>query len=113
MSRHKSCGGSERRPATVCSAFAPFWDSSILLEVASATLSPMDIAQWWPKLESSTQKWLVDNNGDTIPPHVIVEIAAAGGPGGGLSDTDLSDGGLSDADVDWVEAVANEETPNK
>lgn len=63
----------------------------------------MDIAQWWPKLESSTQKWLVDNNGDTIPPHVIAEIAAAGGP----------DGGLSDADVDWVEAVANEETPHK
>jgi hypothetical protein len=66
----------------------------------------MDVAQWWPKLESSTQKWLVDNNGDTMPPHVIAEIAAAGG-------AEFPSGRLSDADVDWVEAVANEETPHK
>ncbi len=65
----------------------------------------MTIEQWWPNLEPSTREWLVENNGDAIPSELIVEITAAGGA------DDLSGRRLSDDAVDWVEAVANDESP--
>jgi hypothetical protein len=62
----------------------------------------MEIEQWWPKLSESTQVWLQQNNGSALPENVAAEIVAAGGP---AADE------LADADVDWIEAVANGETP--
>lgn len=64
----------------------------------------MDVDEWWPKLKKSTRQWLIENNGDTIPANLIVEISEAGG---------AVDSGFhfSDEVVDWIEATANGEKP--
>ncbi len=75
----------------------------------------MSIEEWWPKLEPSTQKWLIENNGDAVPPDVTAEITRAGG----LITSDewwVGRSGplgfyFSDEAVDWIEAVANGEAP--
>ncbi len=75
----------------------------------------MSIADWWPKLQPSTRDWLIANNGDAVPAAMVVEITEAVGPD--TSDEWVGQDGpaglyLSDAAVDWIEAVANEETPD-
>jgi hypothetical protein len=73
----------------------------------------MAIEQWWGTLPAATKEWLTDNNGDAVPPPIVAEIAAVGGP----SETDSwwvhEDGAdvlfLPDDAVDWIEAVANGE----
>jgi hypothetical protein len=65
----------------------------------------MGIEQWWPKVRASTQRWLTENNGDTIPDELAAEITVAGGV---LDEDSL----LTDHDSDWIEAVANGETPD-
>jgi hypothetical protein len=62
----------------------------------------MEIEEWWSKLSESTQDWLMQNNGIALPPEVSAELVAAGGP---------ADDELADAEIDWIEAVANGETP--
>jgi hypothetical protein len=67
----------------------------------------MNIETWWPKLKSSTQNWLIQNNGDIVSAEVANEITEAGGsvvskPSGAY---------LADEVTDWIEAVANGETP--
>lgn len=75
----------------------------------------MNIQQWWPKLQPSTQQWLVDNNGDVVPNGIILEIVRAGGPATGDPWWDESGeaGGvvLPDEAIDWIEATANDESP--
>jgi hypothetical protein len=75
----------------------------------------MDIEQWWPKLKPSTREWLIENNGDALPPDIIVEITAAGGSTSSdasrIGDSDSSGFYISDEESDWIEAVANGETP--
>jgi hypothetical protein len=66
---------------------------------------PETIEQWWPALAESTRAWLIENNGDELPPEIIAEVTAAGGA------ADLDGAHLSDAAVDWVETVANDESP--
>lgn len=61
----------------------------------------MSIQEWWPKLEPVTREWLIANNGDDVPGDVSAEIVRAGGP-------EL----LTDEDIDWIEAAANDETPD-
>lgn len=61
----------------------------------------MDIEQWWTKLAPSTQDWLIENNGDAVSAEIVAEITAAGGSVSGET--------LSDEEIDWIEAVANEE----
>ena len=39
----------------------------------------MSIEQWWSKLRPSTREWLIENNGDAVPPEIVAEITAAGG----------------------------------
>ena len=63
----------------------------------------MDIGEWWPKVTETTQAWLLQNNGSPLPPEVSADVASAGGP---------SAAQLSDEDVDWIEAVANDEAPS-
>lgn len=70
---------------------------------------------WWPKVKPETRDWLIANNGDALPAPVVEDIAGAGG----AIDTDawwIGQNGssgfyLSDAAIDWIEAVANGETP--
>ena len=75
----------------------------------------MNIQQWWPKLQPSTQQWLVDNNGDVVPRGIVLEIAGAGGPPARDPWWDESDeaGGvvLPDEAIDWIDATANDEDP--
>ncbi|PQZ86201.1 hypothetical protein CQ018_19270 [Arthrobacter sp. MYb227] len=75
----------------------------------------MRIEEWWPLLEPDTRSWLIVHNGDAIPQPIIDEIRAVEG----VATADMSWVGakipagffLSDDAVDWIEAVANEETP--
>ena len=70
---------------------------------------------WWFKLRPQTQEWLIANNGDAVPPWVIDEITRAGGSVEPDAWWDGQNGPagyyLSDAAVDWIEEVANGETP--
>ena len=73
----------------------------------------MRIEEWWPKLDPSTQEWLIANNGDVVPATVLAQIAEAGGDVTSASAIgDNGPGGflLSDATVDWIEETANHET---
>jgi hypothetical protein len=65
----------------------------------------MNIEEWWPKLQPATRAWLGANNGDVIPAETIGELTRAGRP--------VSTDQLSDDEVDWIEAVANEEEPGE
>lgn len=73
----------------------------------------MGIDVWWPRLGEATRAWLIDNNGDVIPEDVIDEIVQAGGTRDAQAWV-VTDDGLTLADdlVDWIEAVANGETPD-
>ena len=72
----------------------------------------MNIELWWPKLTPSTRDWLMENNGDAVPPKVVAEITRAGGSAVPDSDSEDSDHYLSDQDVDWIETLANGEEPS-
>ena len=72
----------------------------------------MNIEQWWPRLAPGIRRWLVAHNGEVIPSLVMTAIRDAGDP---LNPTDwwwdsnAGDFTLSDAVVDWIEAIANDE----
>lgn len=73
----------------------------------------MNIENWWPLLNSSTRQWLIDNNGDVVPPSVLEQITAvAGYP---TAESSWAAGSvaagfvLSDQAVDWIEEAANDE----
>ena len=71
----------------------------------------MDISGWWPKLSDASQQWLIDHNGEAVPPEIVGQITSVGG----IITTDawwVGQGGptglyLSDRAIDWVEEVAN------
>ncbi len=69
--------------------------------------------RWWNELGPETRAWLIDNNGDTVPPDVALQIEQAGGGAAlvGSEDHDVPGVYLSDEAVDWIEAVANGEEP--
>jgi hypothetical protein len=75
------------------------------------------IEDWWPRLAPETRDWLIANNGDAVPASVVEEITGAGG----LVATDAWSFGqngptgfyLSDEAVDWIDEVANGETPER
>lgn len=75
----------------------------------------MSIRQWWPKLQPSTQRWLMDNNGDVIPGGIVSEIVAAGGPPTGdpwWGDSMEAEGPVfPDEAIGWIEETANDENP--
>ena len=63
----------------------------------------MSIEQWWQALRASTREWLIANNGEAVTPEIRAEIESAGGTVDGIH--------LSDKESDWIEAVANDESP--
>ena len=77
----------------------------------------MSIEHWWPKLKPSTQKWLIENNGDAVSPDVVAEITQVGGDitsdAWWVGESGPSGFYLSDEAVDWIEAVANGEVPER
>ena len=73
----------------------------------------MLIEAWWPRLRRETRQWLMANNGDAVPPVVLDEIAAVGGPAATDEWWARLDGSpgrcMPDDAVDWIEAAANDE----
>ncbi|AIX99636.1 hypothetical protein ART_0038 [Arthrobacter sp. PAMC 25486] len=73
----------------------------------------MNIQDWWPLLDSSTQQWLINNNGDIVPPSILDQImAVAGQPTADASwvgDDGREGLTLSDEATDWIEQTANGE----
>lgn len=82
---------------------------------ASCHNERVSIEQWWPELHPSTRDWLIANNGDAVPAPIVEEIARAGGAitsdAWWVGQNDASGFYLSDAAIDWVDEVANAETP--
>lgn len=75
----------------------------------------MSMDVWWPRLPPETQDWVITHNGEALSGSVIQEITQAGGSV--TSDASwVGQNGpagfyLSDAAIDWIEEVANGETP--
>jgi hypothetical protein len=74
----------------------------------------MEIDEWWPRLDSGTQEWLIENNGDVVPAAVLDKINRAGGHVTSETPWVGGDGRaglvLSDTAIDWIEQAANDET---
>jgi hypothetical protein len=74
----------------------------------------MKMTTWWPLVGAETRAWLIEHNGETLPPPVVTEIMAVTG---GSTDPEWWAGEsadrprLTDGAVDWIEAVANGEEP--
>ena len=75
----------------------------------------MSIEAWGPRLRQQSRDYLIDNNGDLVPPALVDEIVQAGGIVradawwvGQMGPEGLF---LSDEAIDWIEEVANGETP--
>ena len=65
----------------------------------------MSSVAWLDRLDPHIQQWLIDNNGDSVPAEVARHIEAAGGHF-------VVGEPLPDDVVDWIEAVANGESPD-
>ena len=67
------------------------------------------------RLSPSSREWLIANNGDAIPASIVAEIELAGGAitpdAWWVGHTGTSGLYLSNAAIDWIEEVANGETP--
>lgn len=75
----------------------------------------MTIDTWWTKLSPGTRDWLMANNGSPVPPAVVEQIEMAGGPTrsdpGWTHEDDSSEVLLPGAAIDWIEEIANGESP--
>jgi hypothetical protein len=75
----------------------------------------MSIEVWWPKLRPGTREWLIANNGDAVTASIMDEIEAVGGPaqadGWWVAGGDPDGFYLPDDAIDWIEEIANAETP--
>ncbi|WP_253182782.1 hypothetical protein [Arthrobacter sp. SW1] len=76
---------------------------------------PLDMAKWWLRLTPDTREWLINNNGDAVPRHIIAEIVEAGGSISSEAwwsgETTPEGFHFSDEAVDWIETAANSELP--
>ncbi|KQQ67470.1 hypothetical protein [Microbacterium sp. Leaf320] len=73
----------------------------------------MSIEEIWPTLAPETREWLIAHNGEPIPTDVASAINGADvsvDPTAGRRGATPGIA-LSDEDVDWIEAVANDEDP--
>jgi len=75
----------------------------------------VSLETWWPLLRPETRDWLIANNGDALSKPVLDDITRVCGsvPADAwwVGDTGSNGFSLSDAAVDWIEEVANEEVP--
>jgi len=70
----------------------------------------MEIIEWWPKLDSDAQAWLIAHNGEAVAPDVMRKILAAGGSAREIGERERDGFFLTDEAVDWIEATANDES---
>ena len=75
----------------------------------------MAMDTWWHKLPPATRDWLIANNGSPVPADVVEQIEQAGGPSSSDSwwtrEEPSSEMSVPDDAADWIEELANEETP--
>lgn len=77
----------------------------------------MHIEDWWPRLDTETRQWMIDNNGDAVPPEILERITTVAGmstaraPWVGADDAEGFF--LSDTAVDWIEETANGESADR
>lgn len=75
----------------------------------------MTMDTWWPRLPPATRDWLIANNGSPVPAEVVEQIEQAGGPSPSdpwrTRDENSCQIAVPDSAADWIEAIANEETP--
>jgi len=73
----------------------------------------MNIDEWWSRLDSEAQEWLIVHNGEAVPDEVLSQITAAGGVVASdvrwVGESGPSGFFLSDEATDWIEATANGE----
>ena len=83
--------------------------------IGSVDNADMSIEAWWPKLRLQSREYLIANNGDVVPPDLVGEIARAGGvtttDAWWVGHSDPTGFFLSDEAIDWIDEVANGETP--
>ncbi len=76
----------------------------------------MSLEVWWPLLQQESRDWLVAHNGEALSTLVLDDLARVGGPvpseGWWVGENGPNGFYLSDAGIDWVEAVANGEVPD-
>ncbi len=70
----------------------------------------MGINEWWPMLGPDVQTWLIAHNGEAVSPEVLDKILAVGGPTQQDGEYETDGFFLSDQAVDWIEAIANDES---
>ena len=75
----------------------------------------METIDWWPKIDQATRDWLIAHNGEALPEGVLAKIIAAGGTltadAWWIGEEGADGFYLSDEASDWVETVANDESP--
>jgi len=75
----------------------------------------MDIPTLWPALDTQTREWLVEHNGEPLMPAILDALIGANGgslDAAWLAEDDGDGPVLIDDAVDWIEAVANGESPS-
>jgi hypothetical protein len=76
----------------------------------------MSLEIWWPLLQPEIRDWLIANNGDALSTAVLDDIARVAGSvpseAWWVGENGPSGFQLSDAGIDWIEAVANGEVPD-
>jgi hypothetical protein len=76
----------------------------------------MSLEAWWPLLQPETRDWLIANNGDALSTQALDDIGRVGGPvppdAWWVSENGPGGFYLSEAGIDWIEAVANAEVPD-
>ena len=75
----------------------------------------MDIPTLWPALATQTRGWLVEHNGEPLMPAILDALIGANGgslDAAWLAEDDGDGPVLIDDAVDWIEAVANGESPS-
>lgn len=77
----------------------------------------MRIEDWWPQLDTETKQWMIGNNGDAVPAEILERIMAVAGDSAAhapwVGSEDAEGIFLSDQAVDWIEATANGESPDR
>ncbi len=75
----------------------------------------MNLEAWWLLLEQRSRDWLMAHNGEALSTAVLDDVARVHGSVPSDAWWGLEQGvdghHLSDAGVDWIEAVANAEGP--
>lgn len=101
---------------TVGPADAPVSDPACPAGGGVADTEGMSIEAWWPKLRQESRDYLIANNGDVVPARLVEEIAGVGGAittdAWWVGRDDPTGFYLSDEGIDWIDEVANGETPS-